>query len=257
MRGREVDFTTDYYKPFAVRFANRIRRADPDALIFLESEPGQLPPRWSADDPSGIVWAPHWYDGLTLVRKRYSPWLGLDFGDTRLVFGKDRVRRSFTHQLGAQRRGAAERLGGVPTLIGETGIPFDLDEKLAYRTGDFRNQARALDRSLQAVEANQLSATLWDYTSDNTNARGDQWNDEDFSVFSRDQQVNPEDPELRGPGLERTGPSVPRGRGRGSDGDENSMCGRASFSSPSSMTRTSPRLRSSSPRGGSIHRAAV
>ncbi len=106
IRGREVDFTTDYYKPFAVRFANRIRRADPDALVFLESEPGQLPPRWSSDDPSGIVWAPHWYDGLTLVRKRYSPWLGLDFGDTRLVFGRDRVRRSFSNQLGAQRHGA-------------------------------------------------------------------------------------------------------------------------------------------------------
>jgi hypothetical protein len=201
-RGRAVDFTTDYYKPFAVRFANRIRRADPDALVFLETEPGHLPPHWSVDDPSGIVWAPHWYDGLTLVRKRYSPWLGLDFGDARLVFGRDRVRRSFAAQLGAHRRAAAERLGGVPMLIGEIGIPFDPDEKRAFRTGDFRNQARALDRSLQAAEAHQLSVTLWDYTSDNTNARGDQWNDEDFSVFSRDQQANPQDPDSGGRALD-------------------------------------------------------
>jgi hypothetical protein len=28
------------------------------------------------------------------------------------------------------------------------------------------------------------------HTADNSNARGDQWNDEDFSVFSRDQQWN-------------------------------------------------------------------
>jgi hypothetical protein len=200
--GRDVEFTSDYYKPFAMRFADRIRRADPDAGIFLESEPGQPPPRWGADDPPGIVWAPHWYDGLTLVRKRYSALLGLDFGDTRLVIGRNRVRRSFAAQLGAQRRAAAEHLGGVPTLIGEIGIPFDLDEKRAYRTGDFRHQSRALDRSLQAVEANLLSATIWDYTSDNTNARGDQWNDEDFSIFSRDQQADPQDPESGGRALD-------------------------------------------------------
>jgi hypothetical protein len=46
---------------------------------------------------------------------------------------------------------------------------------------------------MEALEANLLSATLWNYTPDNTNARGDQWNDEDLSVFSRDQQVDPED----------------------------------------------------------------
>ncbi len=86
--------------------------------------------------------------------------------------------------------------------MGEIGIPFDLDEKRAYRTGDFRNQSRALDRSLQALEANLLSATLWDYTSDNTNARGDLWNDEDFSIFSRDQQTDPSDPDSGGRALD-------------------------------------------------------
>ena len=29
--------------------------------------------------------------------------------------------------------------------------------------------------------------TLWNYTADNTNQWGDQWNLEDFSIFSRDQ----------------------------------------------------------------------
>ena len=47
-----------------------------------------------------------------------------------------------------------------------------------------------MDRSFRAVEANLLSCTLWNYTADNTNAHGDQWNDEDFSIFSRDQQEN-------------------------------------------------------------------
>jgi len=35
-----------------------------------------------------------------------------------------------------------------------------------------------------------VSYTLWNYTPDNTNAHGDLWNDEDLSIFSRDQQID-------------------------------------------------------------------
>jgi hypothetical protein len=38
-----------------------------------------------------------------------------------------------------------------------------------------------------------LNATLWNYTADNTNEHGDQWNGEDLSIFSRDQQTLPQD----------------------------------------------------------------
>lgn len=202
VNGRRADFLRDYYKPFALRFTERIRRAHPQAAIFLETSPGHGPPRWEDGDPEGIVWAPHWYDGLTLATKRLIPFLGLEFAESRLVLGASRVRRSFAAQLAAQRRAADDLLNRAPVLIGEIGIPFDLNDKRAYRTGDFRVQARALDRSLEALEANLLSATLWDYTPDNSNARGDLWNDEDFSVFSRDQQVQASDPDSGGRALE-------------------------------------------------------
>jgi hypothetical protein len=52
---------------------------------------------------------------------------------------------------------------------------------------------KAFDRTWRAMEANLLSGTLWNYTADNTNAHGDLWNDEDLSIFSRDQQDNPGD----------------------------------------------------------------
>ena len=32
------------------------------------------------------------------------------------------------------------------------------------------------------------SSTIWNYTTDNCNVRGDNWNGEDLSIFSRDQQ---------------------------------------------------------------------
>jgi hypothetical protein len=88
---------------------------------------------------------------------------------------------------------AQERLGGVPTVIGEFGIPYDMQKKKAYRTGDFRSQVEAMDRSFKGIEDNLVNCTIWNYTSDNTNERGDMWNDEDFSIFSRDQQEHPDD----------------------------------------------------------------
>jgi hypothetical protein len=200
--GRAVSFIRDYFKPFALRFAERIQRAHPGAAIFLESPPGHGPPHWEADDPAKIVWAPHWYDGLTLFLKRLIPFLGIEFVEPHIIIGRGNVRRSFARQLAAQRRAADDHLRGAPVIIGEIGIPFDMDKKRAYRNGDFRRQERALDRSMEALEANLLSATLWNYTSDNSNARGDQWNDEDLSIFSRDQQDDENDPDSGGRALD-------------------------------------------------------
>jgi hypothetical protein len=37
-----------------------------------------------------------------------------------------------------------------------------------------------------AIDANLLGSTIWNYTADNTNAAGDHWNGEDLSIVSRD-----------------------------------------------------------------------
>jgi hypothetical protein len=87
-------------------------------------------------------------------------------------------------------------------LIGEVGIAFDLDNKKAYQTDDFRAQIKAFDRTLRALEENLHHYTLWNYTADNTNTRGDMWNDEDLSIFSRDQQEDPENINSGGRALE-------------------------------------------------------
>jgi hypothetical protein len=193
VNGREVEFGRDYYRPFANRFAEAIRAVDRDALIFVEAEPTQLPPRWTQSDARSIVWAPHWYDATVLLTKRFNPFIAVDSRTAKLVFGPGTIRRSFAAQLAHLKHGAAEQLSGVPTLIGECGIPFDLQGKRAYRTGDFDAQIKAMDRTFRAIEDNLLNVTLWNYTADNTNARGDQWNGEDLSIFSHDQQTDPAD----------------------------------------------------------------
>ncbi len=191
--GRPVDFGADHLRPFLERYARTIRAVDPEAILFLEVPPRSAPPRWDLERIPRVVHAGHWYDGLTLATKTYSPNMGADFRSARLVFGRRRVRRSFVKQLANFRLEAAEYLAGAPSVIGEFGIPFDLRGGRAYRTGDFSQQIQALDDTFQALEANLLSGTLWNYTADNDNERGDQWNGEDFSIFSRDQQEDPGD----------------------------------------------------------------
>jgi hypothetical protein len=182
--GRDVDFARDFYLPFARRFAEAIRRHLPDAVIFAEGPP-ESGMALQLGDLVNAAWAPHWYDGVTLLRKTYTPWLGADVRTGRVVLGRKRVARSFADQV--RWLIASGREAGMPTIIGECGIPFDLDAKRAYRTGDFSRQARAFDAAMRALEANLASFTVWNYTPDNTNAHGDGWNDEDFSIFSRDQ----------------------------------------------------------------------
>ena len=200
--GKQVDFDRDYLRPFVNRFAAAMREIVPDSLIFVETEPNCLPPIWGDSDAKRIVSAPHWYDGLVLFMKDFQPWMGVDVVNGKVVLGPARIRKSYKQQLERFKTSARERLGGIPTLIGEIGIPFDMQKKKAYRTGDFRTQVRAMDRSMRVMEDTLLNYTIWNYTSDNSNERGDQWNDEDLSIFSRDQQKDPSDINSGGRALE-------------------------------------------------------
>jgi hypothetical protein len=191
--GRKADFADAYLKPFIKRFIAEIRAVDPRAILFLEGIPFGGHPHWRPDDPPSAVNAAHWYDGLTLMTKHFNPEMTINFSSGESVTGRQAVREAFVEQLGAIKRMGAEQMGDIPTLIGEFGIPFDLDDKAAYRTGDFSTHVQALDAYYNAMDANLLNCTIWNYTADNTNARGDKWNDEDLSVFSRDQQANPAD----------------------------------------------------------------
>ena len=188
--GQPIDVANDYIKPFIKRFIAEIREVHPEALLFLEGIPGGAHPHWEANDPPQAVNAGHWYDGITLITKQFNPDFTVNFSNGQPVLGKEAVAQVFVDQLAAIRRGGDEAMGsaGIPTLIGEFGIPFDLDNKSAYTSGDFSTHEVALDLYYDAMDANLLNCTIWNYTPDNSNERGDLWNDEDLSIFSRDQQ---------------------------------------------------------------------
>lgn len=199
--GHPAEFPRDYLKPFIHRYAAAIRSVDPDAVLFVERAPGGLEFTWGADDPANTVNAGHWYDSHTLVTKHFSADYMIDFHENKPVHGIDNIAKAFVKQLGSLNRESQE-MGGIPTLVGEFGIPFDLDDKQAYGDGNFSTHTQALDLYYDAMDANLLSCTIWNYTADNTNERGDLWNDEDLSIFSTDQLDDPDDINSGGRGLD-------------------------------------------------------
>jgi hypothetical protein len=194
-----VDFNRDYFEPFIKRYAAEIRSVMPEAAIFVEGVPTKPAPYLA--DMNNIVHAAHWYDVFTLFTKQFHPDFNIDLRTEERVIGREKVLALFADQVAHFKRESEERLGGAPTLIGEAGIPFDLNDKVGYRTRDFSLHAEALDGTMQAIERNCMHLTLWNYNPDNTNAHGDGWNGEDLSVFSRDQQRNPRNINSGGRGL--------------------------------------------------------
>ena len=186
-----ADFAQDFLKPFTERFAAAIHEVMPEAHIFIESEPLAPPPIY--DSCGKMVYAPHFYDGATLFTKRFHPQLNIDLLKMRPVIGSESIKAYMRRQIGRFRKYADLCMGDVPVVMGEFGIPLDLNQASAYDTGDFSQQACALDYQLQALDAHLMNYTQWNYTPDNSNEYGDNWNGEDLSIFSRDQQDDPSD----------------------------------------------------------------
>ncbi|KNE71980.1 hypothetical protein AMAG_15922 [Allomyces macrogynus ATCC 38327] len=142
-----------------------------------------------------LVYAPHWYDGLTLITKHQWPYnvdflhiqRGLKSWLTGLRIGYPSVRRGMAAQMALVRDESRARLGpDVPVIIGEIGIPFDMDAGAASERTRATAMHRALDANLAALDAALLHATLWNYTPGTHKVLGDHWNGEDLSVLAPD-----------------------------------------------------------------------
>jgi len=187
---RACDFGVECYLPFAERYARDVRAAGhPNWLIFLEMPPADLGlctfPKMDVEKLGGaVVHAPHWYDQLTLFLGRFVPWASFDVQSGTPRLGEGAVRAMREHQLGECAEQAKTHVGGAPTLIGEVGIPFDMHNREAYNEGRLENCEAALAATVEALEANNLSYTLWCYTADHTARFGDMWNREDLSLYS-------------------------------------------------------------------------
>ncbi len=202
VNGGKVQFTRDYLLPFAERVAEEIRKFNPDWMILVEDEPEStlLPPEegWPTNTPPKMVNGFHWYDPALSYLKRFLWPLTIDILRIRPVWGLRGIQKMYLRQLGIQPNvSKAINSGNCPCLVGEFGCHMDLNNGKSYkkwRKGKhgwkvFKWQVIALDLMYNALDRLFLSSTQWNYTADNTNAFGDMWNQEDLSIFSRDQQI--------------------------------------------------------------------
>ena len=199
----EAEFLEDYWRPHIGAFCSRMRESHPEAILFIAPPVFAPPPQISDQLLKGrCCYSTHYYDGLTLITRSWhffnADALGVLRGKYKspiqaVKFGERAIRKSLQEQLGTL-QSDAKILGDYPTIIGEIGIPYDMDGKRAYGytddgkyKGDYTNQQKALDASLNAADGpNGLNYTIWTYCPDNSHMWGDGWNLEDLSIWSPD-----------------------------------------------------------------------
>jgi hypothetical protein len=200
-QGQPIGLSDDAYGPFFHKVADGMRQVNPDWALFAEMDPFASYARrpFPHDLPAGCVNASHWYDARLLHTKDYDAHADADTTSAR-----------YQRQLDYFRRESAEM--NAPTLIGEFGIPYDLDNGEAYaawrrgeRQGIWAKHEAALGAMYDALDALQLHSTQWNYTASNGNDLrvGDGWNQEDLSIWSADQVETGNDGGRAVPGFSR------------------------------------------------------
>jgi len=196
--GRKADFGKYHYVPFAMKFQAAMQAAFEGSasvvpLCFVELPPADLgvasvPTIPKVDVPYAVN-AAHWYDNMTLFMGSFMKNFSLDVQTLKPAFGSRQVRELFRKQLEEVKELGKHEMGGVPTLIGECGIPFNMEKRAGYNSGDWKRHTEAMDFTISALELNLLNYTLWCYAPDHCPAWGDGWNLEDLSIFSKDEKV--------------------------------------------------------------------
>lgn len=177
--GKELDyltFTNTYWMDFYRRYRDAIRAIHKDCVMLAQPPVLELPPqiKGTADDDPLMVYVPHWYDGITLMTKSWNSYWNVDvLGVLRgrywtpafaVKLGEAAIRTCFRDQMAAMRKEGKDNMGNHPVLMGEYGIPFDMDGQAAYKSGDYSSQLRAMDANYFAVEGSGLEGhTLWLY----------------------------------------------------------------------------------------------
>ncbi|SNX85163.1 uncharacterized protein MEPE_03872 [Melanopsichium pennsylvanicum] len=223
--GQRIEWYRDCFAPFLKRFSDRVNRSK-TSFTFVEPIPNEFIPPWipakmiqdsdtatayrdaaysqkyatktliDTPRPGGenfFVYAPHFYDLNVLFGKVHSYMSvnvqGLSRGMfilKALYFGAQGLRKNYALQLGKIKDLAYASLGTVPVIVGEVGLPFDINARHAYMTGDYTKQHEILDALINSMEKLGLGFTLWNYNPDNRVEYGDGWNFEDFSITNGD-----------------------------------------------------------------------
>ncbi|KAF8237581.1 glycoside hydrolase family 5 protein [Tricholoma matsutake] len=199
--GKKIDWYVDFYFPFLHKWADRVRAVSaPDKIVFVEAIPNEFCPKsWTPEKQlPNMVYAPHWYDLKVLFEKAYTDFSVNVQGLSRGMFllkafywGQLGARDNYGLQIRNIVEHAYQSLGEKPVIIGECGVPMDMNRKEAFRSEDWTWQSRMMDAMLSGLERSLVGFTLWNYNPSNNDQQGDGWNGENFSWFSRRRALPP------------------------------------------------------------------
>lgn len=171
-------FTNSYFMDYYRNYRDTIRAIHKDAILLCQPPTLEIPPtiKGTEDDDPKMVYAPHYYDGITLMTKKWNRTWNVDvFGVLRgrylhpafaIKVGESAIRNSFKDQLAAIKKEGQDYMGNHPCILTEFGIPYDMDDKYAYKTGDYSSQSAAMDANHYAVEGAAMDGyTLWVYAT--------------------------------------------------------------------------------------------
>ncbi|KAK7423563.1 hypothetical protein QQX98_001021 [Neonectria punicea] len=212
--GNRIEWYRDCYGPFLKKFSDRVSRSSSRSMSFIEPIPNEFMPPWPVEPtendktpaqkyavktlidtkrPANFVYAPHFYD-LNVLFSKHHAFMSVNvqglsrgmFVLKALYFGAAALRRNYRTQIGNIIKYGKASLGQVPMLIGEVGIPFDVNGGAAFATGWYDKQRELMNALIAAMEDNAIAFTLWNYNPHNRFEYGDGWNKEDFSVINGD-----------------------------------------------------------------------
>ncbi|KAJ5111276.1 glycosyl hydrolase [Penicillium argentinense] len=205
--GKKLDyeiFTNTYFLHHYRAYRDAIRAVCPQTIMLCQPPVMEVPPdlKGTIDDDPNMVHAVHFYDGLTLMTKHWNRLYNVDvIGVLRgkywapafaVKIGETAIRNCLRDQLKFLREESLKYMGNHPLLFTEIGIPYDMDDKNAYKTGDYSSQTSAMDANHYALEGSTANGfTLWVYETENNHEWGDFWNGEDLSIWSRDDHELP------------------------------------------------------------------
>lgn len=169
-------FTNNWFMEFYRKYRDMVRSHHPEAIMLCQPPVLELPPsiKGTVDDDPNMVYAPHYYDGITLMTKKWNRTWNVDvLGILRgryltpafgIKIGETAIRNCFRDQLAAMRKEGLDYMGNHPCVLTEFGIPYDMDDKYAYKTGDYSSQSAAMDANHFAVEGSRMEGySLWVY----------------------------------------------------------------------------------------------
>ncbi|KAI7848728.1 glycoside hydrolase superfamily [Circinella umbellata] len=128
-----------YWLEFIKLYSTQLLEIHPDAILFIQPPIMERAPSMPST-LTNLALCPHWYDGLTLVKKKWCSY-NVDYinlkrgkyGNGPLRFlralrlGEKAIRQSFVDQIETLKLEGLETLGNYPFIIGEIGIPYDME----------------------------------------------------------------------------------------------------------------------------------